>query len=46
MKLKVDQTRTYDDAGFRRRAACLCFKSEREIEVSLETDLMEIFQNF
>ena len=34
MKLKIDQIRTYDDAGFRRRAACLCFKSDCEREVS------------
>lgn len=33
MKIKVDQIRTYDEAGFRRRAACLCFKSECESEV-------------
>ena len=33
MKLKVDQIRTYDEAGFRQRAACLCFKSECESEV-------------
>ena len=36
MKLKIDQTRTYDDAGFRRRAACLCFKDESEREVSFK----------
>ena len=35
MKLKVDQIRTYDDAGFRRRAACLCFRSECESEVNV-----------
>ncbi|CAK8688979.1 diphosphoinositol polyphosphate phosphohydrolase 1-like [Clavelina lepadiformis] len=35
MKLKIDQIRTYDDAGFRRRAACLCFKSECESEILL-----------
>ncbi|XP_072311035.1 diphosphoinositol polyphosphate phosphohydrolase NUDT4B [Eucyclogobius newberryi] len=35
MKLKPNQTRTYDGEGFRKRAACLCFKNEREEEVLL-----------
>ncbi|XP_026866733.1 diphosphoinositol polyphosphate phosphohydrolase NUDT4B isoform X1 [Electrophorus electricus] len=35
MKFKPNQTRTYDGEGFRRRAACLCFKNEREDEVLL-----------
>ena len=34
MKIKIDQIRTYDEDGFRQRAACLCFKSECESEVS------------
>lgn len=34
MKLKPNQTRTYDGEGFKKRAACLCFKNEREEEVS------------
>lgn len=34
MKIKVDQVRTYDNAGYRRRAACLCFRSDCESEVS------------
>lgn len=33
MKLKPNQTRTYDGDGFKKRAACLCFKNEREEEV-------------
>jgi len=35
MKIKIDQIRTYDDAGYRRRAACLCVRSECESEVLL-----------
>ncbi|XP_069018712.1 nudix (nucleoside diphosphate linked moiety X)-type motif 4a [Embiotoca jacksoni] len=35
MKLKPNQTRTYDGEGFKRRAACLCFKTETEDEVLL-----------
>uniref|UniRef100_A0A3Q2ZED4 diphosphoinositol-polyphosphate diphosphatase n=1 Tax=Hippocampus comes TaxID=109280 RepID=A0A3Q2ZED4_HIPCM len=35
MKLKPNQTRTYDGDGFKKRAACLCFKNEREDEVLL-----------
>ncbi|XP_036386365.1 diphosphoinositol polyphosphate phosphohydrolase 1-like isoform X2 [Megalops cyprinoides] len=35
MKLKSNQTRTYDGDGYKQRAACLCFKSEREEEVLL-----------
>ncbi|XP_014845143.1 PREDICTED: diphosphoinositol polyphosphate phosphohydrolase 3-beta-like [Poecilia mexicana] len=35
MKLKPNQTRTYDGEGFKKRAACLCFKNEREEEVLL-----------
>lgn len=34
MKFKPNQTRTYDGEGFKRRAACLCFKNEKEDEVS------------
>lgn len=33
MKFKPNQTRTYDGEGFKKRAACLCFKNEREEEV-------------
>ncbi|KAF7248500.1 Diphosphoinositol polyphosphate phosphohydrolase 2 [Varanus komodoensis] len=32
MKFKPNQTRTYDREGFKKRAACLCFRSEREDE--------------
>ncbi|XP_053742604.1 nudix (nucleoside diphosphate linked moiety X)-type motif 4a isoform X2 [Synchiropus splendidus] len=35
MKFKPNQTRTYDGEGFKRRAACLCFKNETEDEVLL-----------
>ncbi|XP_069797820.1 diphosphoinositol polyphosphate phosphohydrolase 1 [Narcine bancroftii] len=35
MKLKQNQTRTYDGDGYKKRAACLCFKSESEEEVLL-----------
>ncbi|XP_012679892.1 diphosphoinositol polyphosphate phosphohydrolase NUDT4B isoform X2 [Clupea harengus] len=35
MKFKPNQTRTYDGEGFKKRAACLCFKNEREDEVLL-----------
>lgn len=34
MKFKPNQTRTYDGEGFKRRAACLCFRNEKEDEVS------------
>lgn len=33
MKFKPNQTRIYDGEGFKRRAACLCFKNEKEDEV-------------
>ncbi|XP_023664729.2 diphosphoinositol polyphosphate phosphohydrolase 2 isoform X2 [Paramormyrops kingsleyae] len=35
MKFKPNQTRTYDCEGFKKRAACLCFKNELEEEVLL-----------
>ncbi|XP_032378395.1 nudix (nucleoside diphosphate linked moiety X)-type motif 4a isoform X1 [Etheostoma spectabile] len=35
MKFKPNQTRTYDGEGFKRRAACLCFKNDKEDEVLL-----------
>ncbi|XP_056605306.1 diphosphoinositol polyphosphate phosphohydrolase NUDT4B [Triplophysa dalaica] len=35
MKFKPNQTRTYDREGFKRRAACLCIRNEREDEVLL-----------
>ncbi|XP_068170137.1 nudix (nucleoside diphosphate linked moiety X)-type motif 4a isoform X2 [Antennarius striatus] len=35
MKFKPNQTRTYDGEGFKRRAACLCFRNEKEDEVIL-----------
>lgn len=33
VKEKPNSTRTYDEDGFRRRAACLCVKDEQENEV-------------
>ena len=33
MKLKSNQTRTYDGDGYKKRAACLCFRSESEEEM-------------
>ncbi|XP_073071832.1 diphosphoinositol polyphosphate phosphohydrolase 1-like [Manis javanica] len=35
MKLKSNQTRTYDGDGYKKWAACLCFRSESEEEVLL-----------
>ncbi|KAM9502611.1 diphosphoinositol polyphosphate phosphohydrolase 3-beta-like isoform 5-T5 [Salvelinus alpinus] len=35
MTFKPNQTRIYDGEGFKRRAACLCFKNEKEDEVLL-----------
>ncbi|CAI5777561.1 NUDT3 phosphohydrolase [Podarcis lilfordi] len=35
MKLKSNQTRTYDGDGYKKRAACLCFRNESEEEVLL-----------
>lgn len=35
MKFKPNQTRTYDGEGYKRRAACLCFKNDQEEEVLL-----------
>lgn len=37
MKDKVGQPRTYDEDGFRRRAACICFKDNKEEEILLIT---------
>ena len=34
VKEKPGSTRIYDQDGFRRRAACICVKSESENEVS------------
>lgn len=33
VKEKPNSTRIYDEEGFRRRAACICVKSELEKEV-------------
>lgn len=37
VKEKPNSTRTYDDDGFRKRAACLCVRNEDEKEVLLVT---------
>nr|CAD7401303.1 unnamed protein product [Timema poppensis] len=37
VKEKPNSTRIYDEEGFRRRAACICVKSELEKEVLLVT---------
>ncbi|KAJ9591770.1 hypothetical protein L9F63_001706, partial [Diploptera punctata] len=37
VKEKPNSTRIYDEDGFRRRAACICVKSELEKEVLLVT---------
>ncbi|KAM4618145.1 nudix (nucleoside diphosphate linked moiety X)-type motif 4a isoform 2-T2 [Polymixia lowei] len=39
MKFKPNQTRTYDGEGFKRRAACLCFKNEKEDEAGVKGKL-------
>ncbi|XP_013991911.1 diphosphoinositol polyphosphate phosphohydrolase 1 isoform X1 [Salmo salar] len=35
MKIKSNQTRIYDGDGYKKRAACLCFRNESEEEVLL-----------
>ena len=35
VKEKPNSIRTYDEEGYRRRAACLCFKDETEQEVNV-----------
>lgn len=37
MKDKIGQTRTYDEEGFRKRAACICFRDSNEEEILLIT---------
>jgi len=37
MKDKIGQPRTYDEEGFRQRAACICFKDNTEEEILLIT---------
>ncbi|XP_064894615.1 diphosphoinositol polyphosphate phosphohydrolase 1 isoform X2 [Columba livia] len=39
MKLKSNQTRTYDGDGYKKRAACLCFRSESEEEAGVKGTL-------
>ena len=36
VKEKPNSIRTYDEEGYRRRAACLCFKDETEQEVKCQ----------
>uniref|UniRef100_A0A8I5NRC2 Uncharacterized protein n=1 Tax=Papio anubis TaxID=9555 RepID=A0A8I5NRC2_PAPAN len=48
MKLKSNQTRTYDGDGYKKRAACLCFRSESEEEAGVKGTLgrlVGIFEN-
>ncbi|XP_025912529.1 diphosphoinositol polyphosphate phosphohydrolase 1 isoform X2 [Apteryx rowi] len=40
MKLKSNQTRTYDGDGYKKRAACLCFRSESEEECHTDCSLL------
>lgn len=35
VKEKPNSIRIYDDEGFRRRAACICVRSDAETEVSV-----------
>lgn len=46
VKDKPDQTRIYDEEGYRQRAACLCVKNESESEVSLTIDNALVFTHF
>ncbi|XP_029520640.1 diphosphoinositol polyphosphate phosphohydrolase 1-like isoform X2 [Oncorhynchus nerka] len=39
MKIKSNQTRTYDGDGYKKRAACLCFRNESEEEVLLVSSI-------
>lgn len=39
VKEKPNSIRIYDDEGFRRRAACICVRSDAETEVSVTTML-------
>ncbi|CAH1775000.1 unnamed protein product [Owenia fusiformis] len=41
VKEKPNSVRTYDEDGFKRRAACLCFKDETEQELMLITSSKE-----
>lgn len=40
VKKKTKTLRTYDQDGFQRRAACLCFRDESEQEVSFKKILL------
>lgn len=39
VKEKPNSIRIYDDEGFRRRAACICVRSDAETEVSITIGL-------
>lgn len=43
VKEKPNSTRIYDEEGFRRRAACICVKSELEKENSERKHRTEVF---
>uniref|UniRef100_A0A672T2S0 Nudix (nucleoside diphosphate linked moiety X)-type motif 3a n=1 Tax=Sinocyclocheilus grahami TaxID=75366 RepID=A0A672T2S0_SINGR len=45
IKLKSSQTRTYDRDGYKQRAACLCFRSEREEEVTAVSRCCKMLQD-
>lgn len=41
VKEKPNSIRIYDDEGFRRRAACICVRSDAETEVSVAMVFLE-----
>ena len=43
-KDKSKTIRTYDEDGYRKRAGCLCFRTETEEEVGVETDVHGIYK--
>lgn len=46
VKEKPNSIRIYDDEGFRRRAACICVRSDAETEVSVTTMLFTSLNKF
>jgi hypothetical protein len=42
VKDKPNSIRTYDEDGFRKRAACLCVRNELEDEVSFEKKFLSL----
>lgn len=45
VKEKPNSIRIYDDEGFRRRAACICVRSDAETEVSILLMLIPNYTN-